>query len=181
VAHQLAALVAAGPCQGIVLAGPAKSIVDHQRFLPRKLASLLGRPVNPTAATTADVRQAALDVRATWERSHEAAIISELDQGVGSNWAVKGARPTLRALARGQVRVLVVPASQTGYGYRCSQSGRLVLTQDDCRAEGEPIVVPDLVSEAVDEALQQHVEVEVIDDPELKEGVDGLAGLLRFR
>lgn len=183
VADQLAALVAGGPCQGIVLAGPARSIIEHQRFLPRNLASrVLGTVrLNPTAATTADVRRAALEVRSGWERSHEASILSELDQGVGSNWAVKGARPTLRALARGQMRVLVVPAGQTGYGYRCTESNRLVLTQDDCRGEGEPVLVADLVSEAIDEALRQHVEVEVIDDPELKEGVDGLAGLLRFR
>jgi peptide subunit release factor 1 (eRF1) len=183
VAHQLAVLVAKGPCQGIVLAGPAKSIEDHQRFLPRSLATrVLGTVrLNPTAATTADVRRAALDVRATWERSHEAAILAELDQGVGSDWAVKGVRPTLRALSRGQVRVLVVPAGQAGYGYRCTGSGRLVVTQEDCLGEGEAVLVSDLVSEAVDEALQQHVEVEVIDDPELKEGVDGLSALLRFR
>jgi peptide subunit release factor 1 (eRF1) len=183
VAHQLAVLVAKGPCQGIVLAGPAKSIEDHQRFLPRSLATrVLGTVrLNPTAATTAEVRRAALDVRATWERSHEAAILAELDQGVGSDWAVKGVRPTLRALSRGQVRVLVVPAGQAGYGYRCTGSGRLVLTQEDCRGEGEAVLVGDLVSEAVDEALQQHVEVEVIDDPELKAGVDGLSALLRFR
>jgi peptide subunit release factor 1 (eRF1) len=43
------------------------------------------------------------------------------------------------------------------------------------------VPVPDLVSEALDEAFRQHVEVEVIDDPELKDRVDGLAGLLRFR
>ena len=183
VADQLAAMVAGGPCQGIILAGPARSLADHQRFLPRGLASrVLGTArLNPTSATAADVRRAALEVRANWERSHEAAILSELDQGVGTEWAVKGARPTLRALARGQVRVLVVPAGQTGYGYRCTESNRLVLTQDDCRGEGEPLLIADLLSEAIDEALQQHVEVEVIDDPELKAGVEGLAGLLRFR
>ena len=41
--------------------------------------------------------------------------------------------------------------------------------------------VPDLVSEAVEEALNQGVEVEVIDDRKVAAGVDGLAALLRFR
>jgi peptide subunit release factor 1 (eRF1) len=56
-----------------------------------------------------------------------------------------------------------------------------VLAKGDCQGEGEPVPVPDLVSEALDEALQQHVDVEMIDDPEVREGVDGLAALLRFR
>jgi peptide subunit release factor 1 (eRF1) len=41
--------------------------------------------------------------------------------------------------------------------------------------------VPDLVSEALEEAFLQGVEVEVIDDPEIRTGVDGLAAMLRFR
>jgi len=183
VAHQLTSLLAERLCQGIVLAGPARSITDQQRFLPRGLAGrLLGSArLNPTSATAADVRRAALDVRAAWERSHEAAVVAELEQSIGTGWGVKGARPTLRALNRGQVRVLVVPAGQGGSGYRCAQSGRLVLAKGDCQGEGEPVPLPDLVSEALDEALQQHVDVEIIDDPEVREGVDGLAALLRFR
>ncbi len=183
VAHQLNGLVAERACQGIVLAGPGRSIADLQRFLPRGLASrVLGTArLNPSSATPSDVRQAALEVRAAWEHAHEASILSELDQAIGTGWAVNGARPTLRALARGQVRLLVVPNGQAGYGYRCAQSGRLVLARGECRGEGDAVLVPDLVSEALDEALRQHVEVEVIDDPELGKGVDGLAALLRFR
>ena len=183
VAHQLNALVAERPCQGIVLAGPGRSIADLQRFLPRGLASrVLGTArLNPTSATSSDVRRAALEVRATWERAHEASILSELEEAIGTGWAVNGARPTLRALDRGQVRLLIVRVGQTGYGYRCTQSGRLVLARGDCRGEGDAVLVPDLVSEALDEALRQHVEVEVIDDPEIGESVDGLAALLRFR
>jgi hypothetical protein len=183
VAHQLTALMGERPCQGIVLAGSGRSIADQERFLPRALTrKVLGSArLNPTSATPADVRRAALEVRAAWERSHEASVLSELDESVGSGWAVNGARPTLRALGRGQVRVLLVPAGQAGHGYRCEQSGRLVLARGDCRGEGDAVLVPDLVSEVVDEAMRQHMEVEVIDDPELREGVDGLAALLRFR
>jgi peptide subunit release factor 1 (eRF1) len=74
-----------------------------------------------------------------------------------------------------------VPVGQTGYGYRCGESGRLVLARGDCVGEGDPVPVPDLLSEVVDEALRQHLDVEVIDDPDFKQGVDGLAALLRFR
>jgi len=183
VTQHLAELVRERPCQGIVLAGPARTLVEQQRFLPRDLASrVLGTArLNPTAATPAEVRHAALEARAAWERKHEAAIVAELEDGVATGWAVTGARPTLRALNRGQIRLLLLSAGLSGAGYRCAASGRLALSRADCRDEGEPVPVPDLVSEALDEAFRQHVEVEVIDDPELKDRVDGLAGLLRFR
>ncbi len=183
VARQLAALAADGPCQGIVLAGSARAIEDQLRFLPRGLADrVLGTArLNPTSATEADVHRAAMDACARAAHAHEAALLGEIERGVGTGWAVNGARPTLRALARGQVRLLVVPAGQNGGGHRCSLSGRLVLARGDCRGEGDPVPVPDLVSEAIDEALRQRAEVAVIEDSRRSAIVDGLAGLLRFR
>ena len=137
--------------------------------------------LNPTAATPAEVREAALEARAGWERAHEASVLAEVVQGVGTGWAVNGVLPTLRALGRGQVRLLVLPEGQAGSGYRYPLSGRLALARSERHGEGDPIPVPDLVSEVVDEALLQHVDIEVIDDLRLKEGVEGLAALLRFR
>jgi peptide subunit release factor 1 (eRF1) len=107
--------------------------------------------------------------------------MEEVEQGVGTGWAVNGARPTLLALGRGQVRRLIVPSGQEGSGFRCQLSGRLVLAKADCRGEGHPVPVPDMVSEALEEAFRQHVEVEMIDDPDIRERVDGLAAVLRFR
>jgi peptide subunit release factor 1 (eRF1) len=183
VTHQLALLVREQPCQGIVLAGPARTVVEQRRFLTRDLAGrLLGTVrLNPTSATADEVRRAAFDARAAWEKAHESAVVAELEEGIATGWGVIGARPTLRALDRGQVRLLIVSAGVSGAGYRCAASGRLALSRAECRDEGEPEPVPDLVGEALDEAFRQHADVEIIDDPELKGKVDGLAGLLRFR
>jgi peptide subunit release factor 1 (eRF1) len=183
VADRLSELVGSGPCQGIVLAGPAKTTAEQERFLPRDLAArLLGTVrVNPTSVTAAEIGHAVLETRDAWARSHERQLMAELEQAVGTGWAVNGAGPTLKALARGSIRLLVVPAGQVGSGYRCGESGRLVLARGECAGEGEPVPVPDLVSEVLDEALRQRVEVEVIDDPEARAVVDGLAALLRFR
>jgi peptide subunit release factor 1 (eRF1) len=41
--------------------------------------------------------------------------------------------------------------------------------------------VPDVVDEAIEEALRQHCHVDVIEDAEARGAVDGLAALLRFR
>jgi peptide subunit release factor 1 (eRF1) len=183
VAHHLAVLVRGQPCQGIVLAGAARTVVEQQRFLPKDLAGrVLGTAkLNPTSATADDVRRVAFEVRASSEKAHEATVVAELEEGIATGWAVIGARATLRALDHGQVRQLIVAAGASGAGYRCAASGRLALSPADCRDDGEPEPVWDLVSEALDGAFHQHVGVEIIDDPELKERVDGLAGLLRFR
>jgi peptide subunit release factor 1 (eRF1) len=77
--------------------------------------------------------------------------------------------------------MLLVAANQTGWGFRCADSGRLVLARADCRGEGPPIPVSDVVNEALEEALQQGAEVRVIDDPEAAGRLDGMAALLRFR
>jgi peptide subunit release factor 1 (eRF1) len=68
-----------------------------------------------------------------------------------------------------------------GQGFRCSATGRLVLARGDCRNEGEPQAVRDLVDEAIEEALRQRVRVVIVPDSAAAEAVDGLAATLRFR
>lgn len=66
-------------------------------------------------------------------------------------------------------------------GFRCSESGRLALTERDCRGEGEPVPVLDVVDDAIEEALRQRVDVNVVYEPDARDAIDGLGALLRFR
>ncbi|MDH4131166.1 MAG: hypothetical protein OEV95_05095 [Gemmatimonadota bacterium] len=179
----LAQLVARSPCQGIVVAGPARATAEQLRFLPRPLRRLVigAPPLNPTSVTPAQVRKAALAARAEAERGEERVLIAELEEAMGQGWAVNGVVPTLRALSRGQLRLLVVRAGQTGWGFRCVESGRLVPARADCRGEGDPLPVADLVNEAIEAAMEEGVDVVVVDDPDAAAALDGIAGLLRFR
>jgi peptide subunit release factor 1 (eRF1) len=127
------------------------------------------------------VHEATLAVREAWERDEERNLVREMREAVGNGWSVNGMTPTLRALSRGQVRALLVHADAGEPGYRCSDSGRLALTERDCRGEGEPIPVLDVVDDAIEEALRQSVEVNVVFEPEARDAIEGLAGLLRFR
>lgn len=183
VARHLAELVGSGPCQGIVIGGPAKTLAEQVQFLPHELAArLIGAVrINPTAVTPADIQQAVGDAREAAARRRERAVVEELEGAVGTGWGVNGAAATLRALAKGQVRQLLIPDGQRGAGFRCLDTGRLALNRGECRAEGGVVPVPDLVSEVIDEALSQRVEIEIITDPEARERVDGLGALLRFR
>jgi peptide subunit release factor 1 (eRF1) len=79
------------------------------------------------------------------------------------------------------VRTLLVHADASEPGFRCATSGRLARTERECREEGDPVPVLDIVDDAIEEALRQDVDVNVVYDLDARNAVDGLAGLLRFR
>ena len=183
IAYHLRDLMSAHSIRGIVLGGPHKEVAALTRFLPRELAArLLGAaPLNPTAASTAEVRTAALDVAAEHERGAELAVVTSLADSIGSGWAIEGPREVLRALARGQVRTLFVRADFESAGFRCETTGRLTLTRGECRNEGRPLAVQDIVDEAVEEALRHRAEVVVLHEPPASGSFKDVAAILRFR
>jgi peptide subunit release factor 1 (eRF1) len=75
----------------------------------------------------------------------------------------------------------LIRPDQSGSGYRCADTGRLVLSTAECRGEGTPTPVADLVNAAIEEGLRQRSGIAVIHDPEVARGIDGLAAVLRFR
>jgi len=182
IARELFAIDRRHPARGIVLAGTgAEAAVEP--FLHSYLAErLIGTArLNPKEATLASVHAATLAVREGYERASERALVHEMLEGIGTGWGINGLRPTLQALSRGQVRSLLVHADASEPGFRCGDSGRMALTPRECRGEGEPIPVLDIVDDAIEEALRQGVDVNVVYEPEAREAIDGLGALLRFR
>jgi peptide subunit release factor 1 (eRF1) len=104
-----------------------------------------------------------------------------MKERTGTGWALNGITETLRALSRGQVRALLVNADATKPGFRCGASGRLALTEEDCRGEGAPVPVLDVIDDAIEEALRQGVDVNVVYESEARDAIEGLGALLRFR
>jgi peptide chain release factor subunit 1 len=168
--------------RGIVLAGPAKETAALARFLPGRLADrLLGTVrLNPTSATVAEVRTAAM--AAAEEHDHRAVAheLEVLRETLGTGWAVDGPVETLRALHRGQVRTLFVQEGLEGQGYRCAATTRLALSPGDCRGEGEARPVRALADEAIEEALRLRARVMLVPS-DATGAFDRLAATLRFR
>lgn len=183
IADNAVRLTRSRPVAGVAILGPNEHAQGVAGFLPRgTLRLLLGfARLNPTAATRDDVAQATWLLQGQRERQDEADLVRDIEEGVPAGLAVNGTRETLRALSRGQVRILVIPDAQTGRGFRCADTGRLVLAKHDCRGEGNPEPVVNLVDAAIDEALRQRADVIVIDDLDLGRRIDGLAAVLRFR
>ena len=107
-----------------------------------------------------------------FERSLEQRALSVVSLAMGS---------FLVALRHGQVRTLLVDPTVEQQGYRCSITGRLGVTEAVCEAEGTAEPVPDVIDEAIEEALRQGGHVEVVEDADARTGIAGLAALLRFR
>jgi peptide subunit release factor 1 (eRF1) len=183
IARELFAIDRRHPAHGIVLAAIGTEAAAVEPFLHNYLVErVLGTArLNPKEATPALVHQSTLAVREAWERDSERALVREMQEALGSGWAANGMTPTLRALSRGQVRALLVHADAGQPGFRCADTGRLALTERDCRGEGEPTPVLDVVDDAIEEALRQGVDVNVVYEPEARDAIEGLAGLLRFR
>ncbi len=183
IARELFQLDRARPAHGIVLAGTGTEAGAVEPFLHSYLAErLLGTAkLNPKEATLASVHATVLAVREAWERASEVALVGQLAERQGTGWAVNGLEPTLRALSRGQLRSLLVNADASAPGFRCAGTGRLALTERECRAEGEPVPVLDVVDDAIEEALRQGVDVNVVYEPTVLTEIAGLAGLVRFR
>jgi len=180
---ELERLAAQGPIRGIVIAGPQDHTAALTHFLPTHLAQrLLGTArLNPTALSPSEVQAASFGLAEEHDRAATAVLVASMEHSVGTGWAVNGARETLAALGRGQVRTLLIREDLDGAGFRCRDTGRLVLAKGDCAGEGAPDPVRDLVDEAVEEALRQRIQIVVIRDPDVAAVVDGLAAFLRFR
>ena len=180
---ELERLAARRPIRGIVIAGPQDHTAALTHFLPTHLAQrLLGTAaLNPTALGPSEVQAASFRVAEEHDRAATAVLVASMEHSVGTGWAVNGARETLAALGRGQVRTLLIREDLDGAGFRCRDTGRLVLAKGDCAGEGAPDPVRDLVDEAVEEALRQRIQVVVIREPDVAAAVDGLAAFLRFR
>jgi len=143
------------PLAGVVLGSvgvDAGAVIPHLHTYLHDLVMGVVK-LNPKTATKAEVRDAALALREERERAWERAHAEALKDGVPEGWAVNGVDATLKALSRGQVRTLLADGQD-----------------DDPR-----------IDEAVEDALRQRSQVDVLYDEKARRGVDVMAALLRFR
>ncbi len=183
VARHLFELDRREPAHGIVIAavGPDAAALEpflHAYLVERVIGTI---KLNPKTVTAPQVHQAALGVREAYERATELQLVDDVANALGSGWAVNGVSDTLAAMARGQVRSLLVDADAAMPGFRASETGRLALTERELRGEGTPIPVIDVIDDAIEDALRQSVQLNVVFDPAARGRTDGLAALLRFR
>lgn len=132
-------------------------------------------------ATAAAVHQLTMDIREAHERASEHRHIEELEEGLGTGWAVRGINDTLKALGQGQVRLLLVDHAAAKPGFRSLATGRIALGAAELKDDGEVITTLDAIDDAIEEALRQRVALDVVHDDTAAKAVKGMAALLRFK
>lgn len=182
VAARLFAVDRAAPAHAIVLAGSGPEAKGLEPFLH---AYLMDRYIGHVALDAKDhspsaIYGATLAIREAHERAAERDLVHDMEEGLATRWAVQGIPATLRALNRGQVRTLLVQGDTAQPGY-CNGEGQLAVAEADLRGSREIHRVLDVVDDAIEEALRQRVQVNVVYDRVAAAAIDGLAGMLRFR
>ncbi|MCI0455343.1 MAG: peptide chain release factor 1 [Candidatus Dadabacteria bacterium] len=130
-----------------------------------------------------ELTERVLDLLEAEERRNEKSLVKEFEQKLISGLAVNGLEATLKAFMIGQVRLLLVLEEYRRSGFKCPESGVLVLEGRDslCPEGKKPIPVVDIVDDVIEEALVQNVEVEMILDEGAKKKINGIGALLRFK
>jgi len=182
VAERLLELNKSEGVRGVVVGGngtDANAIIPHLHPYVRN--DLLGTTkLNPKTAMPSEVMDAVFAIRRDSERDWEDKHIVKLKEGLGTGWAVTGVEETLRALSLGQVRTLLVDPKVALGGFRCVESGRLTIVEGTCSDEGGAENVPDIIDEAIEDALRQGCHIDVVESEKARSALDGLAALLRF-
>ncbi len=171
------------PVRGIVLGSSGNEAEQLRKFLHPYLAGKVMGTIRgrQKGFGPGEVHRLVLEAREDYERRLERHQVAEMLLGQGSGWAVNGIAPTLEALSNGQVRTLLVRADAGVPGFRCAVTGRLTLSARECRGLGNAIPVPDVIDDAIEEALRQRIDLDVVFEPDAAETINGLAALLRFR
>jgi peptide chain release factor subunit 1 len=183
VASQLFDIDRREPVRGIILAAGGSEAESLKMFLhPYVAGKVVGTvKLQRRGITESQVQAVVLEAREEFERKLERHLVAEMLLGQGSGWSVNGIGSTLEALTKGQVRTLLIRADASVPGFRCAATGRLSLSAKDCKGLGNAVPVPDVIDDAIEEALRQRLDLDVVFEPDAAETINGLAGLLRFR
>jgi peptide subunit release factor 1 (eRF1) len=141
------------------------------------------RTVDLDTIKSTKIYEATLDALKILKADKEKKLLDEFEEKLGSRFAVNGAKPTLKALMKGQARILLVAEGFSSPGFICPESGVLLMEKQQglCPEGIEPLAVVDVVDDAMEEAFRQNTEIEILFNEEASEKIDGMGTILRFK
>jgi peptide subunit release factor 1 (eRF1) len=185
VAAQARQIFRTWPAARLMMGGNPELFEDFRHCLAAPLRDLWVRDLEIEAGAPAErVREVVLAAEEALEREREAELLRQLyDEWRSGGYGVVGIDPTLRALFFREVQTLVVDADLQRPGWRCAQCTALTPSEDRCPICGstERRACADLADEAIEDALAQSGEAEVVGEHAEFHRDGGMGGLLRFR
>ncbi len=171
------------PFDRLALAGPDEVVAELERALhPYLVQRCCGRVAVAVGAPTDEVQRAARILAVEVERRREAEVVQRLrDLAAAGGRAVTGLDATLAAVGAQRVERLVVSHGFSESGWRCESCGCLARLGRTCAGcASEMVEVEDIVSEAIDCALQSGARVDLcVGDADL-DVLGRIGALLRF-
>jgi peptide chain release factor subunit 1 len=173
------------PAARLMVSGNRELFEDFRHCLVAPLRDRWVRELEIEASAPIErVREVVLAAEEELEREREAEMLRQLyDEWRSGGYGVVGIDPTLRALFFTEVQTLVVDADLRRPGRRCEQCGALTQADDRCPICGSTDLraCADLADEAIEDALAQSGEAEVVGEHAEFRRDGGMGGLLRFR
>jgi len=170
----------------VLVSGTKEVLVEYKEHLPALAANRLDGTFSVPIDTRAkEIREAIRPLREQVEAREEESTIREIQEAISSGRGIWGIEDTLRALVEQRVMKLVVDDHYHAVGGECLHCGMMSI-QDagDCRSCGNPLAIADdIVDIALERALDQEAELELIRSRgalELLEGAAPIGALLRF-
>lgn len=167
----------------LVVGAPDAIASDLEGALhPYLQARLCGRIKVGIGASEAEVRVAAEVVEASVERAREAEVVARLrEAAITGRRGVAGLGRTLEALHDRRVERLVVSRGYAEEGWRCPESDALAAVGPTNPANGASMLrVPDVVEDAIEEALTQGLPVTICMDNADLDVLGRIGALLRY-
>ena len=170
------------PVDHVILGGPNEIVAELEGLLhPWVRERVADRLTISVGASPDEVRQAALAVEDAVVRGHEAALVDRLRDAVGTGAGVAGLQPTLAALVERRVDTLLVSDGYETEGWRCRSCRYLGPKGRRCPlCNNHMDLVPDVVEEAVEEALANKCRVQIVRENADIDVLGRIGALLRF-
>lgn len=169
----------------LVLGGTEKNISEFSHHLHSYLQErLVGKiRADVTKSKLSQVAEMTIETFRTSNTNKEKNILKEFEEKLGTGHAVNGLTPTLKALGKGQVKMLLVEESFSSSGFICPQTRVLTLKKKKgiCPEGIEPVAVVDVVDDAIEEASRQKSEIEILRGRGAQKKIDGIGAILRFK
>lgn len=169
----------------LVLGGIEENITDFSNHLHTYIKDKLVGEITVDLDTIkpSQIYEATLDALKISKSNKEKELSAEFEDKLGSRYAVNGVKPTLKALMRGQVRILLVSDGFSSPGFICPESGVLLMEKKQglCPEGIEPVAVVDVVDDAMEETFRQNAEIEILFNKETAKKIDGMGAILRFK
>jgi peptide chain release factor subunit 1 len=149
----------------VILAGSETNTSEFRQYLPNELSSKVVATMHEEmTAATKDILEKTMQIEKEMRQKEEANLLNQLFTEVNSGGlGIVGLDSTLRALQRGQVNQLLVQEGFEREGYQCVSCMSLHTKNGSCDFCGANTnSVPDIVAEAVQDAMKQGCQVKYI-------------------